>query len=156
MHVAACYIPLHIGTDPRLPKDGSNHSKKELVMTFNLVEFVARLRKTMGRIRAASTLVTIATDKYKTAEGFAEMISTVFDVEVEKDEDIQFLYKGELFIFDALQVLSYEKLVLSCRSLDNHNRCLRLNRENADEQSRTFYEPGELIAAICAENFIVR
>ena len=77
-------------------------------MTFNLVEFVARLRKTMGRIRAASTLVTIATDKYKTAEGFAEMISTVFDVEIEKGEDIQFLYKGELFIFDALQVLSYD------------------------------------------------
>jgi hypothetical protein len=125
-------------------------------MTFNLVEFVARLRKTMGRIRAASTLVTIATDKYKTAEGFAEMISTVFDVEIEKGEDIQFLYKGELFIFDALQVLSYEKLVLSCRSLDSHKRCLRLNRECADEQARTFYEPGELIAAICAENFIVR
>lgn len=125
-------------------------------MTFNLVEFVARLRNTMGRFRAASTLVTIATDKYKTAEGFAEMIFTVFDVEVENGEDIQFLYKGELFIFDALQVLSYEKLVLSCRSLDSHKRCLRLNRENAYEQSRTFYEPGELIAAICAENFIVR
>jgi hypothetical protein len=84
------------------------------------------------------------------------MISTVFDVEIEKGEDIQFLYKGELFIFDALQVLSYDKLVLSCRSLDNHKRCLRLNREYADEQARTFYEPGELIAAIMAENFIVR
>lgn len=125
-------------------------------MTFNLVEFVARLRKTMGRVRAASTLVTIATDKYKTAEGFAEMISTIFDVEIENGEDIQFLYKGELFIFDAVQVLSYEKLVLSCRSLDNHKRCLRLNREYAGEQARTFYEPGELIAAITAENFIVR
>lgn len=125
-------------------------------MTFNLVEFVARLRKTMGRIRAASTLVTIATDKYKTAEGFAEMISTVFDVEIEKGEDIQFLHMGELFIFDAVQVLSYDKLVLSCRSMDNHKRCLRLNREYADEQARTFYEPRELIAAIGAENFIVR
>ena len=125
-------------------------------MTLNLVEFVARLRKTMGRIRAASTLVTIATDKYKTAEGFADMISTVFDVEIEKGEDIQFLHKGELFIFDAVQVLSYDKLVLSCRSMDNHKRCLRLNREYADEQARTFYEPVELIAAIGAENFIVR
>ena len=102
-------------------------------MTFNLVEFVARLRKTMGRIRAASTLVTIATDEYK-SRGFAEMISTVFDVEIEKGEDIQFLHKGELFIFDALQVLSYDKLVLSCRSLDNHKRCLRLNRECAYKQ----------------------
>lgn len=125
-------------------------------MTFNLVEFVARLRKTMGRVRAASTLVTIATDKYKTAEGFAERISAVFDVELEKGEDIQFLHKGELFIFDAVQVLSYDKLVLSCRSMDNHKRCLRLNREYADEQARTFYESGELIAAIGAENFIVR
>jgi hypothetical protein len=125
-------------------------------MTFNLVEFITRLRSAMGRVRASHILASIATDEYKTHADFPEMTLRIFDVEVENGEDLQFLYKGELFIFDAVKVLPTRLVSVSCRKIDKPLSCLRLNRENTDEQSRTFYEPGELIAAICAENFIVR